>query len=72
MTYQYGIDHQWHSAYMAICRKRDSASLHYVRVDCRKAITAMPSNPKCAQYMDEIHYCTMELHRRAQSAKRQA
>lgn len=54
----------WHSDYMKLCKKRDNAELRYVIEDCRAAIEAKPENPKCGQYMDEIHYCAMELKRR--------
>lgn len=63
MSYPY-TDHRWHSAYQAICKRRDTASLHHVMSDCAAAIKANPENPKCDQYADEIHYCAMELNKR--------
>jgi hypothetical protein len=32
--------------------------------DCREAIAAMPDGENAGYYMDEIHYCAMELRRR--------
>jgi hypothetical protein len=32
--------------------------------DCKRAMAAMPENPKCGQYADEIHYAGMELRKR--------
>ena len=42
----------------------DDSSLQFIINDCREAIAAMPSNPKCSQYQDEIHYAASELNRR--------
>ena len=63
MQYVYG-QHQWHSEYQKLCKKRDIESLRYVLWDCRVAITANPQNPKCGQYADEAHYCAMEITKR--------
>ena len=60
---------RWHSAYMTSTKSMDSDSLRYVIEDCRAAMAAMPDNPKCGQYADEVHYCTMELHRRAKKVR---
>ena len=54
-------DGKWHSEYMAMVKTMSTDSLNYVIQDCRNAIEALPENPKCEQYMDEIHYCAMEL-----------
>ena len=64
MQYTYG-QHQWHSEYQRVCRKRDIESLRYVMQDCRNAIAANPENPKSAQYADEICYCADEINRRS-------
>ena len=64
MRYHYG-QHQWHSEYIALCKKRDSASLSYIATDCWDAIHANPENPKRDQYWDEYWYCKDELRRRA-------
>ena len=55
---------EWHSEYKKKKKNRSIESLNYVISDCRKAIKAMPDNPKSGQYSDEIHYCHMELRRR--------
>jgi hypothetical protein len=63
MQYTYG-QHQWHSEYQELCRKRDLDALFYALGDCRRAMAANPDNPKCDQYADEAHYCAMEIRRR--------
>ena len=66
-TYTQG-DGKWHSEYIAKMKTMPTDSLRYVIEDCRNAIEAMPENPKCEQYMDEIHYCAMELRIRNEAA----
>ena len=61
-------DGKWHSEYVAKVKTMPTDSLRYVIEDCRNAIEAMPENPKCEQYMDEIHYCAMELRIRNEAA----
>ena len=61
-------DGKWHSDYMAKVKMMTTDSLQYVIKDCRDAIEAMPENPKCQQYMDEIHYCATELRIRDEAA----
>ena len=61
-------DGKWHSGYMEMVKNMTTRSLQYVIHDCRSAIKAMPENPKCQQYMDEIHYCAMELRIRNEAA----
>ena len=63
-------DPAWHTNYMRLCKLRDDGSLLYVAEDCRKAVEAQPDNPKCSQYMDEQHYCNMELYRRDKELER--
>ena len=53
-----------HAAYIAKTKKMSSQQLLYVINDCKEAIEAMPDNPNCGYYMDEVHYCAMELQRR--------
>ena len=55
---------KWHTQTMERYRDLDIESLKYIMFDCRQALNAMPDNPKAGQYMDEIHYCLMELARR--------
>ena len=61
-------DGKWHSEYMAMVKTMPTDSLRYVIQDCRNAIEALPENPKCEQYMDEIHYCATELRIRNEAA----
>ena len=61
-------DGKWHSEYMAKVKTMSTDSLRYVIKDCRNAIEALPENPKCEQYMDEIHYCATELRLRNEAA----
>ena len=63
-------DPAWHTNYMRLCKLRDDGSLLHIAEDCRQAIEAQPDNPKCSQYMDEQHYCNMELHRRDKELER--
>jgi hypothetical protein len=58
----------WHSRYMEMVKTMSTDSLRYVIKDCRNAIEALPENPKCEQYMDEIHYCATELRIRKEEA----
>ena len=67
-TYTQG-DGKWHSEYMAMVKTMPTDSLRYVIQDCRNAIEALPENPKCEQYMDEIYYCATELRIRNEAAK---
>jgi hypothetical protein len=61
---------QWHSTYMAKTKWMTDEELRYVIEDCHNAMHAMPSNPKCEQYVDEAHYCAMELRRRTMELRR--
>ena len=58
----------WHSRYMEMVKSMSTDSLRYVIKDCRNAIEALPENPKCEQYIDEIHYCATELRLRNEAA----
>lgn len=54
-----------HSEYMAKTRTMTEAQLRYVIEDCKLVIACQQAfNPNCGYYMDEIHYCSMELRRR--------
>ena len=55
---------KWHSQTMAEYANKSSDSLIHILRDCNRAIHAMPDNPKCPQYMDEMHYAGMELKKR--------
>ncbi len=58
-----------HAAYMQKVKKLSIESLRFIIQDCREAIEAMPNNPKNGYYMDEIHYCSMELTSRKNKGK---
>jgi len=60
----------WQINYKKLCKLRDDDTLRYVAEDCRQAVEAQPDNPKCSQYMDEQHYCNMELYRRDKELER--
>lgn len=49
--------------------KLDDETLRYIIADCRRAIEAMPSNPKAGDYADESLYCQMILGKRARRAR---
>jgi hypothetical protein len=54
-----------HGEYMKKVKTLTEESLRYIIKDCQEAITAMPNSEKAGYYADEIHYCSMELSRRA-------
>jgi len=53
-----------HTEYMKRTRSMDIATLRYIIKDAREAIQAMPNGVNAGYYMDEVHYCHMELRRR--------
>ena len=59
-----------HTAYIKKTRKMDKLELLFVIDDCRQVIEAQQDfNLNVGYYTDEIHYCTMELKRRADKAR---
>jgi hypothetical protein len=54
-----------HANYPKSLRSKSDESLRFIIKDCKEAIFLFPENPKCGIYADEIHYCSMELARRA-------
>lgn len=54
-----------HKEYMKKVKTLTNESLRYIIQDCQEALTAMPNCEKAGYYQDEIHYCAMELSRRA-------
>ena len=58
-----------HSEYMKKVKTLTEESLRYIIKDCQEAINAMPNGEKAGYYADEIHYCSMELARRASTKK---
>jgi len=59
-----------HSAYIKKVKTLSEDSLKYIIKDCRESIDAIPNNPKNGYYMDEIHYCSMELLNRKNKGKK--
>ena len=59
-----------HSEYMKKVKALSEESLNFIIKDCHEAIQALPDNPKNGYYMDEIHYCSMELVARKNKGKR--
>ena len=59
-----------HSDYMRKVKTLSVESLNYIIKDCKEAIAALPDNPKNGYYMDEIHYCYMELVARRKKGKK--
>jgi hypothetical protein len=57
-------DGKWHSECIAKCKKLSNEQLLFIQKDCREAIQANPEGSKVGQYLDESHYCSMELVRR--------
>jgi len=53
-----------HTEYQRRVKGLETAQLRFIIQDCKEAMEAMPTNPKCGYYQDEIHYCAMELTRR--------
>lgn len=53
-----------HAAYQKSLRTKSEESLRFIIKDASAAIQAMPDNPNCGYYLDEISYCQMELNRR--------
>lgn len=54
-----------HSEYQKGLRTKSPESLRFIMRDAREAMEAMPEGQKAGYYADEIHYCGMELGRRA-------
>ena len=38
----------------------------YMILDCKRAMAAMPENPKCGEYADTVHYAGMALKQRGE------
>ena len=60
----YGLKVMDHTEYPKTLKSKDNSSLRFIINDCQQAIAAMPDNPNCGYYADEIHYCAMELAKR--------
>jgi hypothetical protein len=59
-----------HGAYMRKVRRMDDVALEFTIRDCREVIRLQADfNPNIGYYMDEIHYCSMELRRRKERVR---
>jgi hypothetical protein len=58
-----------HTEYMKKVKTMTEESLQYIITDAKEAIEAMPFGSKAGYYMDEIHYCVMEMNRRNKRKK---
>ncbi len=54
-----------HTNYPKTLKAKSDDSLRYIIADCKATLEANPNGSKAGYYMDEIHYCAMELKRRA-------
>jgi len=54
-----------HTNYPTGLKSKSPESLRFIMRDAHEAMEAMPEGPKAGYYADEIHYCGMELVRRA-------
>ena len=60
-----------HSEYIKKTRTMSESSLRYVIKDCKEVIEKQSGfNENVGYYMDEIHYCCMELHRRRKGGEK--
>ena len=53
-----------HADYQAKTRTMTSSQLLFTIKDCMETLKAWVECPNNGYYMDEIHYCRMELNRR--------
>lgn len=57
--------HTWHSETMESMKKKTKEELLYIIKDCSEAAEAGKDfNPKVGEYLDTIHYASMELKKR--------
>ena len=57
---------RWHSETIERLLYVSSDTLCYMIQDCKRAMVAMPENPKCGEYADTIHYAGMALKQRGE------
>jgi hypothetical protein len=57
-----------HTEYPKTLKNKSDDSLRYIIKDCRETLAVNPNGSKAGYYMDEIHYCAMELKARADKA----
>ena len=53
-----------HAEYQARVRTMSYNELLYTARDARDAAAAYPEGPNAGYYLDEMHYCAAEMHRR--------
>jgi len=58
-----------HAEYMKKVKKMDYHQLLFIIKDAREAMEAMPDSQNNGYYQDEIHYASMELHKRSERRK---
>lgn len=56
-----------HTEYAKVLKSKTVDQLRYIRQDAYNAAMAMPDGPNHGYYLDEVHYCSMELKRRETS-----
>jgi hypothetical protein len=56
----------WHTRTMAQHKDKSSEALRFIQRDAHDAERANPTGHKAGQYLDEMHYAGMELHKRNQ------
>ena len=57
---------KWHSETIERLQYVSTDTLCYMIQDCKRAMAAMPENPKCGEYADTIHYAGMALKQRGE------
>lgn len=58
--------HTWHSDTIASMEEKTYNELLYIIKDCLEAAEAgKDSNPKVGEYLDTMHYASMELKKRS-------
>lgn len=58
-----------HIEYPKSLKHKTVEQLLYIKQDAYNAAMALPDGPNHGYYMDEVHYCGMELKRRETSPK---
>ena len=60
-----------HAAYKKHVKKLSDSELRFTIKDAQNANKAMPDNPNCGYYQDEVSYCRAELNARQTAANQQ-
>ena len=61
-----------HNDFQKRLRRLPNEALHYIVRDCQEALDANPDTPKASDYLDQQHYCRMELAKRIRKARKAA